>query len=86
MQRWFPVANLTQYIYARVYDFYAPEKFNETLINAYNLHVLSVCHVCGSYQCPYCPAYSGSNLITPSFLQLIVFMSIIILIRFENIN
>jgi len=78
VQRWYPVANMTRYIYARVYDYYAPERFNETIINAYNLYVLSVCHSCASYQCPYCEHYSFSNLIKPNLLLFIVvlFLSI----------
>ncbi|KAI1297215.1 Antigen -like protein [Halotydeus destructor] len=61
VQRWYPVANMSRHIPARVYDFYAPERFNETMINAYSLYVLSICDVCGSYQCPYCPLFSASH-------------------------
>lgn len=58
-QRWYPVANMTRFISIRVYDYYAPERFNETMFELYNLYALSICHVCGSYQCPYCPVFSG---------------------------
>ena len=44
----------------RVYDYYAPELYQEIMVNAYSLYQLSICHVCGSYQCPYCPIYSGA--------------------------
>lgn len=37
------------------------ERYNETMLNAYNLYALSICHVCGSYQCPYCPVYSHTT-------------------------
>ncbi|CAG2123424.1 unnamed protein product, partial [Medioppia subpectinata] len=65
VQRWYPVANLTRYIPVRVYDYYAPERFNETMFNTQNLYYLSVCHVCASYQCPYCPIFSGTLNLTP---------------------
>jgi hypothetical protein len=68
VQRWYPVANLTRYIPVRVYDYYAPERFNETMVNAYSLYVLSVCHVCGSYQCPYCPIFSGTHFLKNNIL------------------
>ncbi|KAH7984189.1 hypothetical protein HPB52_017848 [Rhipicephalus sanguineus] len=57
-QRWYPVANMTRFISIRVYDYYAPERFNETMFEVYNLYALSICHVCGSYQCPYCPVFN----------------------------
>ncbi|XP_042896102.1 CD109 antigen isoform X6 [Parasteatoda tepidariorum] len=60
VQRWFPVANMTRYLPVKVYDYYAPERYNETMMDMYNLFVMSVCQVCGSYQCPYCPVFSHS--------------------------
>jgi hypothetical protein len=36
-----------------------PEKFYVKTFNATSLYILSICEVCGSYQCPYCPFYSG---------------------------
>nr|QOJ54018.1 macroglobulin complement-related 2 [Ixodes ricinus] len=60
-QRWYPVANMTRFISIRVYDYYAPERFNETMFELYNLYALSICHVCGSYQCPYCPVFSAGR-------------------------
>lgn len=77
VQRWYPVANMTRYIYARVYEYYAPERFNETIINAYNLHVLSVCHSCASFACPYCPDYSRTYLIKPNLILIILSLTII---------
>ncbi|KAI1297211.1 Antigen -like protein [Halotydeus destructor] len=72
VQRWYPVANMSRHIPARVYDYYAPERYNETMVNAYSLYVLSICDVCGSYQCPYCPIFSGSSLTTLNSVLLIV--------------
>lgn len=53
-----------------------PERFNETMVNAFSLYVLSVCHVCGSYQCPYCPIFSAASSATLSF-TLIAFLILI---------
>uniref|UniRef100_T1IN02 CD109 antigen n=1 Tax=Strigamia maritima TaxID=126957 RepID=T1IN02_STRMM len=72
VQRWFPVANLTQYLRARIYDYYAPERFNETDFKHFNLYVLSICQVCGSYQCPYCPHFSFGHVAHISYLIFIV--------------
>lgn len=54
------------------YCFLDTERFNETMVNAYSLYVLSVCHVCGSYQCPYCPVFSGCPVGQPSLPVLLV--------------
>nr|XP_042903885.1 CD109 antigen isoform X1 [Parasteatoda tepidariorum]XP_042903886.1 CD109 antigen isoform X2 [Parasteatoda tepidariorum]XP_042903887.1 CD109 antigen isoform X3 [Parasteatoda tepidariorum] len=66
IQRWYPVANMTRWLPVRVYDYYAPERFNETMFDVYNLFVLSICQVCGSYQCPYCPIFSWSSIVVSS--------------------
>jgi CD109 antigen len=88
VQRWYPVANLTRYIPIRVYDYYAPERFNETMFNTQNLYYLSVCHVCGSYQCPYCPIFSGSSNLTPNLIFILVLTLLhinFIYSRFKNV-
>lgn len=36
------------------------EHFEMVMINSTPLALLDVCEVCGSYQCPYCPAYSSA--------------------------
>ncbi|XP_054709212.1 CD109 antigen-like [Uloborus diversus] len=77
VQRWFPVANMTRYLSAKVYDYYAPERYNQTMMDMYSLFVLSVCQVCGSYQCPYCPVFS-SSFITCSINIYIVIMCILV--------
>lgn len=74
LERWFPVANMSQYLKAKVYDYYAPEKFNETLFHAYNLYVLDICTVCGSYQCPFCYFYSASIFIRSNTLLVILLL------------
>nr|BAR45629.1 macroglobulin complement-related 1 [Epanerchodus sp. RS-2014] len=63
IQRWFPVANLSQYNLAKIYEYHAPERYNETIFHAYNVYVMDICQVCGSYQCPYCPYYSDSPML-----------------------
>ncbi len=38
-----------------------PERFVARTFNSTPLYILSVCEVCGSFQCPYCPFYSGAR-------------------------
>ncbi|XP_022256776.1 CD109 antigen-like [Limulus polyphemus] len=71
-ERWYPVANLTRYLKARVYDYYTPERFKEMIYEAYDLYVLNICEVCGSYQCPYCPFFSGVAKVSSHFLSLLL--------------
>ncbi|XP_043206412.1 CD109 antigen-like [Amphibalanus amphitrite] len=54
------VANYTAYRSARIYEYFAPERFEQQILNSTELNVIDVCQVCGSYQCPYCPWYSGA--------------------------
>ena len=60
--RYYPVANLTRTRQAVIIEPLRPEKFFVKTFNATSLYILSICEVCGSYQCPYCPFYSGSPL------------------------
>jgi len=76
-ERWYPVANMTRYLPVRVYDYYAPERFNESIVEFYELYVLDICQVCGSYQCTYCPTYNhaaglSSSLIITSFISILL--------------
>ncbi|XP_054723175.1 CD109 antigen-like [Uloborus diversus] len=80
--RWYPVANMTRWLPVRVYDYYAPERFNETMFDVYNLFVLSICQVCGSYQCPYCPVFSGAPL--PSSNLLSILLAAILIFRYHR--
>ncbi|KAK9732382.1 Alpha-2-macroglobulin family [Popillia japonica] len=34
VERWYPVANMSKFLPIRVYDYYAPERFNETIFDA----------------------------------------------------
>lgn len=66
VERWFPVANMSRYLPIRVYDYYAPERFNETIFDAVPTYLLNICEVCGSSQCPYCPIYNLASLLPVS--------------------
>ncbi|XP_022254488.1 CD109 antigen-like isoform X2 [Limulus polyphemus] len=59
VQRWYPVANMSRHLEVKIYDYYAPERYNQTIFDASNLYLLNICDVCGSYQCPYCPVYTS---------------------------
>ncbi|GFY52236.1 CD109 antigen [Trichonephila inaurata madagascariensis] len=72
VQRWHPVANMTQYLPVKVYDYYAPERYNETMLDMYNLFVMNICQVCGSYQCPYCPVFSSAPTLYSSLFVLLL--------------
>ncbi|XP_023346769.1 CD109 antigen [Eurytemora carolleeae] len=67
--RYYPVANLSRTRQALIIEPQRPEKFFIRTFNSTALYILSVCEVCGSYQCPYCPYYSGgANFINFSFI------------------
>ncbi|RZF41336.1 hypothetical protein LSTR_LSTR000050 [Laodelphax striatellus] len=72
IERWYPVANMSRFLPIRVYDYYAPERFNETIFDSLTTYVLNICEVCGSSQCPYCPIYNvGSLLRAPAAILLL---------------
>uniref|UniRef100_T1K1D6 Alpha-macroglobulin receptor-binding domain-containing protein n=2 Tax=Tetranychus urticae TaxID=32264 RepID=T1K1D6_TETUR len=85
-QRWYPVANMSRFIPARVYDYYAPERYEEQMVSTYDLYRLSICHVCGSYQCPYCPIFSGAQGVTKINLQMMLLSFIILIITTRQLN
>merc|ERR1719284_1676755 len=68
VRRYFPVANLTRTRQAVIVEPLRPERFEIRTFNATSLYILSICEVCGSYQCPYCPFYSSTSQIEPSFI------------------
>ncbi|XP_063540497.1 CD109 antigen [Cydia strobilella] len=61
IERWFPVANMSRFLPIRVYDYYAPERYNETIFDALPTYLLNICEVCGSSQCPYCSIYNAAT-------------------------
>ena len=64
------MANLTRTRQAVILEPLRPERFFVRTFNATSLYILSVCEVCGSYQCPYCPTFSDSISVTPNQLLL----------------
>lgn len=76
LQRWYPVANLSRFLKARVYDYYTPERYKEIIYEDFDLYVLNVCEVCGSYQCPYCPYFSIAS--QPGVQWIIIFVSVLL--------
>nr|BAR45622.1 macroglobulin complement-related 1 [Ammothea sp. RS-2014] len=78
MQRWYPVANNSRYLPMKVYDYYAPERFNETSVDVYTLYSLNICQVCGSYQCPFCPIFSLGSIFHENF-KLLIFSSLFVI-------
>ncbi|XP_047030679.1 CD109 antigen [Helicoverpa zea] len=75
IERWFPVANMSRYLPMRVYDYYAPERFNESIFDALPTYLLNICEVCGSSQCPYCAIYNNAlrtALATPLLLVAVI--------------
>ncbi|XP_054001189.1 CD109 antigen [Hylaeus anthracinus] len=78
IERWYPVANMSRYLPIRVYDYYSPERFNETIFDALPTYTLNICEVCGSSQCPYCSIYNAATLLaTPSILLAISFLVVV---------
>jgi CD109 antigen len=78
LPRYYPVANLTRTRQAVLIEPLRPEKFYVKTFNATSLYILSICEVCGSYQCPYCPFYSAAppGLEAPSLLSLLLLLVI----------
>lgn len=79
VRRHFPAANLTAVRYASIYELFASEHFETTMINSTSLAALDICEVCGSYQCPYCPYYSGKAHSLHPCLPLL-FLTILLLV------
>lgn len=58
------------------------ERFNESMFEVYQLYAMSICHVCGSYQCPYCPVFSHSGpMLRATYFILGPVLAIFILLR-----
>merc|ERR1739846_163237 len=66
VRRYYPVANLTRTRQAVIVEALRPERFFVRTFNATSLYILSICEVCGSYQCPYCPFYSNQPTKQPT--------------------
>uniref|UniRef100_A0A1A9WXK7 Thioester-containing protein 6 n=1 Tax=Glossina brevipalpis TaxID=37001 RepID=A0A1A9WXK7_9MUSC len=83
IERWYPVANMSRYLPIRVYEYYAPERFNETIFDALPTYLLNICEVCGSSQCPYCSIYNVGWRASMS-LFLLFFSAFVYLMRNHN--
>ena len=77
VRRYFPVANLTRTRQALLIEPMRPERFFIRVFNSTPLYILSICEVCGSYECPYCPHYSDASVFR---VNLIVMMFVIFLL------
>ncbi|CAB3251025.1 unnamed protein product [Arctia plantaginis] len=81
IERWFPVANMSRYLPMRVYDYYAPERFNESIFDALPTYLLNICEVCGSSQCPYCAIYNAASPPSPLTLLRLLLLAALLLLR-----
>ncbi|RWS20855.1 CD109 antigen-like protein [Leptotrombidium deliense] len=66
LDRWFPVANSTRYMKAKVYELNRPGLFAEAILDNLVLNIINICEVCGSFQCPYCPFFSKALFTLPN--------------------
>ncbi|XP_015596122.1 CD109 antigen isoform X2 [Cephus cinctus] len=82
IERWFPVANMSRYLAVRVYDYYSPERFHESIFDSLSTYILNICEVCGSSQCPYCQIYNGATLFTTPTRFLIILSMTMGIVRF----
>lgn len=76
------MANLTRTRQAVIVEPLRPEYFFVRTFNATSLYILSICEVCGSYQCPYCPYYSSTSVTEVSWtLMLTTLFSLWIVVQ-----
>ena len=47
--------------------------------NATSLYILSICEVCGSYQCPYCPFYSSAPPLPHPFISSAILAALLVI-------
>lgn len=85
IERWFPVANMSRYLPIRVYDYYAPERFNESIFDALPTYLLNICEVCGSSQCPYCAIYNDASISTLAS-PLLLLASVVTITRYFRLS
>ncbi len=81
VRRYYPVANLTRTRQAVIVEPLRPERFFVRTFNATSLYILSICEVCGSYQCPYCPFYSSATLPAINWTVLSVLVSLVVIVN-----
>merc|ERR1719418_401529 len=86
VRRYYPVANLTRTRQAVIVEPLRPERFFVRTFNATSLYILSICEVCGSYQCPYCPFYSAAYYLDVNWTLLLGLVTVCIVTNFSWIS
>ena len=86
VRRYFPVANLTRTRQAVLVEPLRPERFEIKTFNATSLYILSICEVCGSYQCPYCPFYSSATFPAINWTMVLLLTVLTILVNMRQIQ
>lgn len=61
------------------------EHFTQVLIDSTALYTLSICEVCGSFQCPYCPYYNRS-MESARFFKVLLLIPAIFIMMFNCNN
>jgi len=61
LRRIFPVAKMSPYIPFKIADWYTPDRSNSTLVFLPEVNAVTICEVCGSYQCPNCEHVSSPS-------------------------
>ncbi|XP_048253504.1 CD109 antigen-like [Haliotis rufescens] len=76
--QWYPVANATIQHRMRVYDYYEPGMHNTSMYTTYNMFIMNICFVCGSYQCPFCPSFNIADVLQASISMTTVMLGFLI--------
>ncbi|VDP75875.1 unnamed protein product [Echinostoma caproni] len=77
-ERYYPVANITQQQVCSAYEYYEPGRYNNSMYNVVSLYTNSICNVCGSFACPYCPDYNGSKRRKPN-TSILLFTAVLVM-------
>ncbi|XP_067938571.1 CD109 antigen-like [Watersipora subatra] len=83
--REFRVANISEQTRIKVYEYHEPDNFLLTFYEKIELRKLTVCLVCGSYQCPYCEFYNSSPSLKSNFSQTML-LAISFLVLYLNLT
>jgi len=67
LRRIFPVAKMSPYIPVKIFDWYSPDRRNSTILFLPELNGVSICDVCGSYECPDCDHVSSPSTSVTGF-------------------
>merc|ERR1711899_402108 len=86
VRRYFPVANLTRTRQAVLVEPLRPERFFVRTFNATSLYILSICEVCGSYQCPYCPFYSSATIPLLNWAMVLILTTLTLIVNTNSVT